>query len=76
MLPDDIIKAVTDNTSGISAKDYATAISTFHRIQASPGFLEAIEYLKTTIASFPEVKVKLFDYPADGKTTIGIWLGR
>jgi hypothetical protein len=73
MLPDDIIKAVTDNISGISAKDYATAISTFHRIQASPGFLEAIEYLKTTIASFPEVKVKLFDYPADGKTTIGTW---
>ncbi len=73
MLPDDIIKAVTDNISGISAKDYAATISKFHRIQASPGFSEAIEYLKNTIASISDAKVKVFEYPADGKTTIGIW---
>jgi len=73
MLPDDIIKAVTDNISGIRAKDYATAIATFHRIQASPGFSEAIEYLKTSIASVSDAKVKVFEYPADGKVTIGTW---
>lgn len=73
MLPDDIVKAVTDNISGINAKDYATAISTFHRIQASPGFLEAVEYLKNTIGSVSNAKVKVFEYPADGKTTVGTW---
>ncbi|MFW9963185.1 MAG: DUF4910 domain-containing protein [Candidatus Sifarchaeia archaeon] len=73
MLPDDIIKAVTDNISGISAKDYATSISMFHRIQASPGFSEAIEYLKKMIESVSDAKIKMFEYPADGKTTIGAW---
>jgi len=73
MLPDDIVKAVIDNISGISAKDYATAISNFHRIQASPGFSEAIEYLKKTIESLSDAKVKVFEYPADGKTVVGTW---
>ncbi|MFW9805743.1 MAG: DUF4910 domain-containing protein [Candidatus Thorarchaeota archaeon] len=73
MLPDDIVKAVTNTISGISAKDFATAISRFHRIQASPGFSEAIEYLKNTIPSISDAKVKVFEYPADGKTTIDTW---
>ncbi len=73
MLPDEIVKAVTDNISGISARDYATAISNFHRIQASPGFSEAIEYLKKTIESLSDAKVKVFEYPADGKTVVGTW---
>jgi hypothetical protein len=73
MLPDDIVKAVRRNISGISAKDFATAISNYHRIQASPGFSEAIEYLKTTIASISDAKVRLFEYPADGKIAVGTW---
>jgi len=73
MLPDDIVKAVRNNISGIRAKDYATAISAFHRIQGSPGISEAIEYLKTTIGAISEAKVKVFEYPADGKITIGTW---
>jgi hypothetical protein len=73
MLPDDIVKAVKDNISGIRAKDFASAISMFHRIQASPGFSESIEYLKTAIASISDAKVKVFEYPADGKIAIGTW---
>ncbi|MHA1965361.1 MAG: DUF4910 domain-containing protein [Candidatus Thorarchaeota archaeon] len=73
MLPEDIVKAITGNISGISAKDYATAISKFHRIQASPGFSEAIEFLKSAIASVSNAKVKVFEYPADGKISIGSW---
>ena len=73
MLPDDIVKAVRRNISGISAKDFATAISSYHRIQASPGFSEAIEYLRTTIASISDAKVRLFEYPADGKIAAGTW---
>ncbi|MHA2026738.1 MAG: DUF4910 domain-containing protein [Candidatus Thorarchaeota archaeon] len=73
MLPDDIIKAVADTISGIRAKDYASAISTFHRIQGSPGFLEAVEYLKSAIQEVSEAKVEMFEYPTDGKITIGTW---
>jgi hypothetical protein len=73
MLPDDIIKAVADTISGIRAKDYASAISTFHRIQGSPGFLDAVEHLKSAIQEFSDVKVEMFEYPTDGKITIGTW---
>ena len=73
MLPDDIVKAVKQNISGIRAKDFAAAISTFHRIQASPGFSDAIDYLKDAIASVSDAKVKLFEYSADGKSEIGTW---
>ena len=73
MLPDEIIKAVTDTISGIRAKDYASVISTYHRIQGSPGFLNAVEYLKSAISEISEAKVELFEYPTDGKITIGSW---
>jgi len=73
MLPDEIIKAVADTISGIRAKDYASSISAFHRIQGSPGFLEAVEYLKSAIQSVSDAKIEVFEYPADGKITIGTW---
>ncbi|RLI56225.1 MAG: hypothetical protein DRP09_07060 [Candidatus Thorarchaeota archaeon] len=73
MLPDDIIKCIADSVSGIKAKDYASAISVFHRIQGSPGYDDAVAYLKKEIQSFPGVDVKIHEYPADGKTTIGTW---
>ncbi len=73
MLPEEIIKAVTNSISGIRAKDYASSISTFHRIQGSPGFLEAVEYLKSAMESVSDVEVETFEYPADGKIVIDTW---
>jgi hypothetical protein len=73
MLPEEIVKAVVDTVSGIRAKEYVSSISSFHRIQASPGLHDAISFLKREIAEFPNVEVKLFEYPADGKTTISTW---
>ncbi|TFG33541.1 DUF4910 domain-containing protein [Candidatus Thorarchaeota archaeon] len=73
MLPDEIVKIVTDTISGIKAKGYVQAISSFHRIQASPGIHDAIMYVEQEMETFPNVEVNLFDYPADGKTTIGTW---
>ena len=59
--------------SGIQAKGYVQAISTHHRIQASPGLHDALMYLQNEIDKLPGVEVKLHEYPADGKTTIGTW---
>jgi hypothetical protein len=73
MLPEEIVKAVVGTVSGIRAKEYVASITTFHRIQASPGLHDAIMFLKGEIAKFPNVKVDLFEYPADGKTTISTW---
>ncbi len=73
MLPEEIVKVVADTVSGIRAKGYVQAIATHHRIQASPGLHDALMYLKNEIDTLPRVEVKLHEYPADGKTTIGTW---
>ncbi len=73
MLPEEIVKIVTDTISGIKGKNYVQAISSFHRIQASPGIHDAILYAKKEIESFSNAEVELFEYPADGKTTIHTW---
>jgi len=73
MLPEEIVKVVVDTVSGIRAKEYVSSIASFHRIQATQGLHNAMMYLKNAIAEFPNVDVKLFEYPADGKTTIGTW---
>ncbi len=73
MLPEEIVKVVADTVSGIRAKGYVQSISTHHRIQASPGLHDAVMYLKEEIKGLTGVEVKLHEYPADGKTTIGTW---
>jgi len=73
MLPEEIVKVVADTVSGIRAKGYVQSISTHHRIQASPGLHDAVMYLKDEIKGLSGVEVKLHEYPADGKTTIGTW---
>ena len=73
MLPEEIVKVVANTVSGIQAKGYVQAISTHHRIQASPGLHDALMYLQNEIDKLPGVEVKLHEYPADGKTTIGTW---
>jgi hypothetical protein len=70
MLPEDMVETVNRMVSGIRAKDYVTSISSFHRIQASPGIHEAISYLKNEIESGSDAKVEIFEYPADGKRQI------
>lgn len=73
MLPEEIVRVVADTISGIKAKGYVQTISSFHRIQASSGIHDAIMYVKREIEDFPNVEIKLYEYPADGKTTIGTW---
>ncbi|MHA2065950.1 MAG: DUF4910 domain-containing protein [Candidatus Thorarchaeota archaeon] len=70
MLPDDMVEAVNRMVSGIRAKDYVTSISSFHRIQASPGIHQAMSFLKKEIEKVSDAKVEIFEYPADGKRQI------
>jgi len=70
MLPEDMVEAVNRMVSGIRAKDYVSSISNYHRIQASPGFHEAINYLKGEIEKVSDAKIEIFEYPADGKRQI------
>ncbi|MGY5852146.1 MAG: DUF4910 domain-containing protein [Candidatus Thorarchaeota archaeon] len=73
MLPDEIVNVVNRIVSGIQAKDYAVAISAHHRIQASPGIHDAIEYLQTQIKQISDAKIKVFKYVADGASPVETW---
>lgn len=72
-MPQDIVETVADLVSGIRAVDYSREISRFHRIQTSPGFHEAIEYLKGEIPKVSKAEVKVFDFPEEGKGVIETW---
>ncbi|RDE13755.1 MAG: hypothetical protein C4K47_05410 [Candidatus Thorarchaeota archaeon] len=73
MLPQDIVECVADLVSGIRSIDYVREISRFHRIQASPGFRGAIEYLKQEISKVSGAEVKLFEFPEDTTKDIETW---
>jgi hypothetical protein len=73
LLPEDIINAVVDTVSGFRAKDYVAEISRFHRIQASPGILEAMKYLEREIGKVSSAEVKIHKFEADGISEIGTW---
>ena len=65
--------AIIDELSGSITKDYISEITRFHRIQASPGFHEAIYYVKQILDQFPGITTQIETYPADGKTKTWKW---
>jgi aminopeptidase-like protein len=65
--------AIIDELSGSITKDYISEITRFHRIQASPGFHEAIYYVKQVLDQFPDITTQIDTYPADGRTKTWKW---
>ena len=64
---------VIEELSGSIAKGFISEISRFHRIQASPGFHEAISYVEQQMNQLPGVKTKVSFYPADGSRRTWQW---
>ena len=73
MLPEEVVEAVADTVSGLHAVDYVRDLTRFHRIQASPGFHDAVEYLKNEITRVSRAELKVFEYPATGQGSIETW---
>ncbi len=73
LLPDDIIENVVDTVSGTKALDYVIGISQFHRIQASPGLTESLEYVKAEVEKISDIKTEIHTYAAKGEGSIGKW---
>jgi aminopeptidase-like protein len=65
--------AIIEELSGVIAKQFIGNISRFHRIQASPGFHAAIDYVKEQIDHLPGINTNIESYVADGKTQIWQW---
>lgn len=65
--------AVIEELSGIIAKRFISEISRFHRIQASPGFLAAVDYAKEQIDLLPGITANIESFVADGSTQTWQW---
>jgi hypothetical protein len=66
-----VLKALDEELSGVAAKDHVARLAQMHRVPASPGFHEAIEYVmdRAKAAGLSDVHVETF--PGDGTTWFG-----
>jgi len=62
----DIKKLVKEELSGENAKSYVTEITRFHRIQASPMFHQAAEYVQNTLLNIGLKDAKIEQFESDG----------
>jgi hypothetical protein len=80
LVSDELFQAVATEYSGSMAKENVLGISRFHRIQASPGFTEAREYVVAQLKQMGVTDVEVETFPSDGKrryqTTFRRWPGR
>ena len=66
-----VLKALDEELSGVAAKDHVSRLTQLHRVPASPGFHEAIEYVqgRANAMGLSDVHIELF--PGDGTTWFG-----
>lgn len=65
---DTLLATLRKEVSGAAAKNYVGEIIRYHRIQASPGFRAAAEYVAETLRG-AGLEACILSYPADGQTT-------
>jgi aminopeptidase YwaD len=66
-----ILKAFDDELSGVAAKDHVARLTQLHRVPASTGFHDAIEYVMGRAKAFGLGDVHVETYPGDGTTWFG-----
>jgi aminopeptidase-like protein len=69
---EELLSSFAESLSGERAKDVAVGIARFHRIQASPGYDEAVEYV-TGLLKESGIKHQVHEYPADGTARTYEW---
>ena len=71
LLSREVLKALDDELSGVAAKDHVSRLTQMHRVPASPGFHEAIEYVMGRAKAFGLSDVHVETFPGDGTTWFG-----
>jgi aminopeptidase YwaD len=66
-----ILTALDEELSGVAAKDHVSRLTQLHRVPASPGFHEAIEYVKERATAFGLSDAHVETFPGDGHTWFG-----
>jgi hypothetical protein len=70
-----ILRALDAELSGTRARDHVQRLSSLHRVPASPGFHDAIEYVREQASAIGLSDVHVERFPGDGKTYFGTLLG-
>jgi len=73
MLFKHIINTIFEDLSGIRARENVLHITHYNRIQASPGFREAAEYVHSVLEEYGFDNAKILEFPADGKINQWDW---
>ena len=66
--PDAVPAAIHAEVNGGEALETVRALGRFHRVQGSPGYLAAAEYLKAKLVAAGLADAAIERFPADGKT--------
>jgi aminopeptidase YwaD len=66
-----VLQALDQELSGVAAKDHVSRLAQLHRVPASPGFHEAIEYAMGRAKAFGLGDVRVETFPGDGETWFG-----
>src|SRR6185295_15531362 len=65
------LSALDNELSGAAAKDHASRLTQLHRVPASTGFHDAIEYVKERVTAYGLSDVHVETHPGDGTTWFG-----
>src|SRR5476649_2920201 len=66
-----VLTALDEELSGVAAKDHVGRLAQLHRVPASPGFHEAIEYVMSRVTALGLSDVHVETFPGDGTTYFG-----
>jgi hypothetical protein len=66
-----VLKALDEELSGVAAKDHVARLTQLHRVPASPGFHDAVEYVMGRVKAFGLTDVHVETFPGNGTTWFG-----
>ena len=75
LLSPSILRALDQELSGTVAKDHVIRLTQMHRVPASPGFHEAVEYVMDRAKAYGLTDVHAEAFPGDGTTWFGTMHG-
>lgn len=66
-----VLTALDDELSGVAAKDHVARLTQLHRVPASTGFHDAVEYVRGRAQAIGLADVHVETFPGDGTTWFG-----
>ena len=75
LVSEELFNTVAQEYSGAAAKENVKGITQFHRIQASPGFTEARQWVVNRLKELGVTDVEVEIFPSDGKIRYQTYTG-